>query len=90
MSGQLWCSRPRSQRRRICAYACGSLAGNDLRFVDQRMFGGCRSVRTCAVLPPEIGHIARDRSRPPSTTPRFAQRLRRKRTGLKRALLDQT
>jgi len=64
--------------------------GNELRFVDQRMFGGLSISENGAVLPPEIGHIAPDPFEAAFDDAAFAQRLRRKRTGLKRALLDQT
>ena len=64
--------------------------GNDLRFVDQRMFGGLSISEDGALLPPEIGHIAPDPFEDAFDDAVFAQRLRRKRTGLKRALLDQT
>ena len=64
--------------------------GNDLRFVDQRMFGGLSISEDGALLPPEIGHIAPDPFEDAFDDAVFAQRVRRKRTGLKRALLDQT
>jgi formamidopyrimidine-DNA glycosylase len=64
--------------------------GNELRFVDQRMFGGLSISENGAVLPPEIGHIAPDPFEAAFDDAAFAQRLQRKRTGLKRALLDQT
>ena len=64
--------------------------GNELRFVDQRMFGGLSISENGALLPPEIGHIAPDPFEAAFDDAAFAQRLRRKRTGLKRALLDQT
>jgi formamidopyrimidine-DNA glycosylase len=62
---------------------------NELRFVDQRMFGGLSISENGALLPPEIGHIALDPFEAAFDDDAFAQRLRRKRTGLKRALLDQ-
>jgi formamidopyrimidine-DNA glycosylase len=62
---------------------------NELRFVDQRMFGGLSISENGALLPPEIGHIAPDPFEAAFDDDAFAQRLRRKRTGLKRALLDQ-
>lgn len=64
--------------------------GRELRFVDQRMFGGLSISDDGAVLPPEIGHIAPDPFEPAFHDDDFAVRVRRKRTGLKRALLDQT
>ena len=61
----------------------------ELRFVDQRMFGGLSISEDGAALPPEIGHIAPDPFEEAFDDAVFAARLRRKRTGLKRALLDQ-
>lgn len=64
-------------------------AGPQLRFVDQRMFGGLAVSEDGAVLPPEIAHIAPDPFDPAFDEAAFAARTRRRRTGLKRALLDQ-
>jgi formamidopyrimidine-DNA glycosylase len=61
----------------------------ELRFVDQRMFGGLSYSEGGAVLPPEIAHIGRDLFDPLFDTERTVAALRRRRTGLKRALLDQ-
>jgi formamidopyrimidine-DNA glycosylase len=63
--------------------------GRELRFVDQRMFGGLSISEHGAELPPEIAHIAPDPFEAAFDDELFAVRLRRKRTGLKRALLDQ-
>jgi formamidopyrimidine-DNA glycosylase len=63
--------------------------GRELRFVDQRMFGGLSISEHGAQLPPEIGHIAPDPFEDAFDDAVFTSRLRRKRTGLKRALLDQ-
>jgi formamidopyrimidine-DNA glycosylase len=60
-----------------------------LRFVDQRMFGGLSLSPGGAELPSEIAHIARDPFDPQFALEEVARRLRRKRTGVKRALLDQ-
>jgi formamidopyrimidine-DNA glycosylase len=63
----------------------------ELRFVDQRTFGGLSLVETDAAgLPLPIAHIARDPLDPAFDDDRFAAALRHRRTGLKRALLDQT
>ena len=64
--------------------------GRELRFVDQRTFGGLTVVPGGAVLPSTIAHIARDPLDPAFDDEAFVQALRRKRTGVKRALLDQT
>jgi formamidopyrimidine-DNA glycosylase len=64
--------------------------GPELRFVDQRTFGGLSLSPGGAVLPPEISHIARDPVDASFVDEEFVDALRRKRTGVKRALLDQT
>lgn len=61
-----------------------------LRFVDQRTFGGVALSRGGADLPAEIAHIAPDPLDDAFDQERFHVALRRRRTGLKRALLDQT
>jgi formamidopyrimidine-DNA glycosylase len=60
-----------------------------LRFVDQRMFGGLSLSPGGAELPAEVAHIARDPFDPAFDLADVVARLRRKRTGIKRALLDQ-
>lgn len=60
-----------------------------LRFVDQRMFGGLSLSCGGAELPDEIAHIARDPFDPAYDLPSVVRRLQRKRTAVKRALLDQ-
>ncbi|MET9316499.1 bifunctional DNA-formamidopyrimidine glycosylase/DNA-(apurinic or apyrimidinic site) lyase [Kribbella sp. NPDC003505] len=64
--------------------------GGEVRFVDQRMFGGLSYSEGGAELPAEIAHIARDPFDPLFDPDAAAARIRRRRTGLKRALLDQT
>jgi formamidopyrimidine-DNA glycosylase len=68
--------------------------GTELRFVDQRTFGGL-SVHDGAPGDPDttplvIAHIARDPLDPAFDDDAFHAALRRRRTGLKRALLDQS
>jgi formamidopyrimidine-DNA glycosylase len=91
MSGQFVLSRlgepdPRNLRIRI-AFAD---SGPELRFVDQRMFGGLSLSPDGAELPAEIAHVARDPFDPEFDLDAVAARMRRRRTGVKRALLDQT
>jgi formamidopyrimidine-DNA glycosylase len=91
MSGQLLVVEPASAhekhlRVRI-AFADGGL---DLRFVDQRTFGGLSVEVGGAELPQRIAHIARDPIDPEFDDDAFVRALRRKQTGVKRALLDQT
>jgi formamidopyrimidine-DNA glycosylase len=64
--------------------------GIDLRFVDQRTFGGLLLSEGGAELPVEIVHIARDPLDPLFDEAGFFAALRRRRTGIKRALLDQS
>ncbi len=63
--------------------------GRELRFVDQRTFGGLVVVAGGAVLPDTIRHIAVDPLDPDFDDAGFLAGLRRRRTGVKRALLDQ-
>ena len=65
--------------------------GTELRFVDQRTFGGLSLHDTAPDgLPDVIAHIARDPLDPSFDDEAFHQALRRKRTTIKRALLDQS
>ncbi len=64
--------------------------GPELRFVDQRTFGGLAVSEGGAGLPAEIAHIARDPMDPLFDDAGFVAGLRRRRTEVKRALLDQT
>ena len=116
MSGQLVLQPPdadpeRHLRVRI-ALDGGAAEGRELRFVDQRMFGGLAVVPlvptpdggpggrggrdpgtwtpSAPVLPPSVVHIARDPLDPTLDEKGLVERWRRRRTGVKRALLDQT
>jgi formamidopyrimidine-DNA glycosylase len=62
----------------------------ELRFVDQRMFGGLSVSPGGAELPPEIAHIARDPLDPLFDDDAFVARVRRRASAIKRILLDQT
>jgi formamidopyrimidine-DNA glycosylase len=64
--------------------------GRELRFVDQRTFGGLLVVPGGEPVPPLLAHIARDPLDPEFDDDAFIEAVRRRRTGLKRALLDQT
>ena len=61
----------------------------ELRFVDQRMFGGLSVSDGGADLPQEIEHIARDPLDPEFDDADFVRRVRRRTAGVKRLLLDQ-
>jgi formamidopyrimidine-DNA glycosylase len=69
--------------------------GPELRFVDQRTFGGL-AVEPLVPdsadgrVPESVAHIARDPLDPRFDDADWVRRLRRRRTGIKRALLDQT
>jgi formamidopyrimidine-DNA glycosylase len=68
--------------------------GTDLRFVDQRTFGGLSLHETVPGdpdgLPGPLSHIARDPIDPAFDDDAFHRALRGKRTTIKRALLDQS
>ncbi|MDI6097667.1 bifunctional DNA-formamidopyrimidine glycosylase/DNA-(apurinic or apyrimidinic site) lyase [Actinoplanes sp. NEAU-A12] len=64
--------------------------GPQLRFVDQRTFGGLSVSEGGAELPDEISHIARDPMDPLFDDHAFTARIRGRHTEVKRALLDQT
>lgn len=64
--------------------------GRELRFVDQRTFGGLSVERGGAALPDVIAHIARDPMDPEFDDAAFVAAVRRRDTGIKRALLDQS
>lgn len=81
----------------------GPLPG-ELRFVDQRIFGGVfladmipttdgfpggLSETPLPLIPREAAHIARDPLDPAFSSGHFHHRLRKRKTGIKRALLDQ-
>ena len=69
--------------------------GRELRFVDQRTFGGLALDDLVpddagGAVPETVAHIARDPLDPLFDDAVWVRRLRARRTGLKRALLDQT
>ncbi|MET1071046.1 MAG: bifunctional DNA-formamidopyrimidine glycosylase/DNA-(apurinic or apyrimidinic site) lyase [Umezawaea sp.] len=95
MSGQMLVQQPGSPdekhlRVRI-SFADG---GPELRFVDQRTFGGLALSDIVEVdgtrLPEPVAHIARDPMDPAFDPAAAVRALRAKRTEVKRALLDQT
>ncbi len=63
--------------------------GRDIRFADQRMFGGLSVSPGGADLPPEIAHIARDPLDSEFDDDDFVRRVRKRSAGVKRLLLDQ-
>ncbi|MEU9353643.1 bifunctional DNA-formamidopyrimidine glycosylase/DNA-(apurinic or apyrimidinic site) lyase [Streptomyces griseoloalbus] len=93
MSGQLLVqpqTAPDEKHLRIRVRFTDDLA-TELRFVDQRTFGGLSlHDNTPDGLPDVIAHIARDPLDPLFDDEAFHRALRRKRTTIKRALLDQS
>jgi len=102
MSGQMLVATPdrpdeKHLRIRIAFSDDGvhSPSGTELRFVDQRTFGGL-SVHPLVpavgggLLPAPVAHIARDPMDPAFSLDDAVAAIRRRRTELKRALLDQT
>ncbi len=94
MSGQLLVAPASTQDgphlRVLVRFADG---GPDLRFVDQRTFGGLwvePAGQGPDGLPASLDHIARDPLDPEFEESVFISRLRRRRTEVKRALLDQS
>jgi formamidopyrimidine-DNA glycosylase len=65
-------------------------SGRELRFVDQRTFGGLAVAPLVGGVPVPVAHIALDPLDPAFDDDAFVEGLRRRRTGVKRALLDQT
>jgi formamidopyrimidine-DNA glycosylase len=89
MSGQLLVQEPgRPDERHLRVRL--DLGDRELRFVDQRMFGGLAVSAGGAELPPEIAHIARDPFDPEFDDDLFVRKVRRRTAGIKRLLLDQT
>ena len=92
MSGQLLVQPPEaSDERHLRVRFRFTDGGPELRFVDQRTFGGIALVPTSdAGVPAPVSHIARDPLDPAFDDAGFATALRARRTELKRALLDQS
>ena len=91
MSGQLLVgdpSRPLTPHVRVRITFTDS--GSDLRFSDQRTFGHLSLAPGGAVLPASIAHIAPDPLEPVFDLAAVTARIRARRTGIKRALLDQS
>ena len=91
MSGQLLVGEPeRPLSPHVRIWFTFKDGGPDLRFTDQRTFGYMGVVRDGAELPAPIAHIAPDPFEPAFDPEALARRLRGRRTGIKRALLDQS
>jgi formamidopyrimidine-DNA glycosylase len=91
MSGQLLVRPPDEQlSSHVRVRLTFDDGGPDLRFTDQRTFGHLLLAADGAQLPPIISHIAPDPLETAFDAVWFAARLRSRRTGIKRALLDQS
>ncbi|ASY32589.1 MULTISPECIES: bifunctional DNA-formamidopyrimidine glycosylase/DNA-(apurinic or apyrimidinic site) lyase [Streptomyces] len=93
MSGQLLVQPHAAPAERHLRVRIGfdDALGTELRFVDQRTFGGLSLHETGeGGVPDVIAHIARDPLDPLFDDAAFHAALRRKRTTIKRALLDQS
>ena len=96
MSGQLLVEDPDAPREKHCHALFGLDDGKQLRFVDQRTFGGLQLVEMLpddhsnALIPSVIRHIAPDPLESAFDLRQTVTRMRRKHTQIKRAMLDQT
>jgi formamidopyrimidine-DNA glycosylase len=91
MSGQLLIEPPDTpDEKHLRVRMTFEDGGLELRFVDQRTFGGLAVAIGGADVPAPIAHIGLDPLDPQFDDSAFAARLRRRRTGIKRALLDQS
>lgn len=91
MSGQMLIGPPtRPLSPHVRARFTFTDGGPDLRFTDQRTFGQLLVCPGAATVPTYIAHIARDPLDPDFDVGEFSERLRRRRSGVKRALLDQS
>jgi formamidopyrimidine-DNA glycosylase len=91
MSGQLLIGDPqRPLSPHVRVRLTFTDAGPDLRFSDQRTFGHLSLVAGGAVLPAPIAHIAPDPLEPVFDLAAVTARIRARRSGIKRALLDQS
>jgi formamidopyrimidine-DNA glycosylase len=91
MSGQLLVVPPTTPDQKHLRIRFTFLdGGRELRFVDQRTFGGLAVAVGGGELPEPVAHIARDPLDSAFDEDLVVRRLRERRTGVKRALLDQT
>lgn len=90
MSGQFRVDAAGAPLQRHVRVRVGLDDGRELRFVDQRMFGGLSLSPGGAELPAQLAHIGRDLFDPELDLAAAVRRIRSKRSGIKRVLLDQT
>ncbi len=92
MSGQILVQPPTApdeRHLRVRFALDGADEGREMRFVDQRMFGGLSVSEGGADLPAEIAHIARDPLDPEFDDDLFVRTVRKRTSGVKRQLLNQ-
>lgn len=90
MSGQMLVQAPDAPAERHLRVRFDLGDGTELRFVDQRMFGGLVVSAGGALVPPEIAHIALDPLDADFDDDAFGAKVRRSASGIKRILLNQT
>ncbi|MFZ0530590.1 MAG: bifunctional DNA-formamidopyrimidine glycosylase/DNA-(apurinic or apyrimidinic site) lyase [Propionicimonas sp.] len=91
MSGQFRVDEPGAPLPPQCRVRVAFIDGGpELRFVDQRMFGGLWVSPGGAELPHEVAHIARDLFDPELDRTALIADIRRRRSGIKRVLLNQS
>ncbi len=89
MSGQFRLDAPGVPLQRHARVRISLNDGSELRFVDQRMFGGLSVSLGGAESPPEIAHVAKDLLDPEIDLPALVSRVCTRRSAIKRVLLDQ-
>ncbi|MFC4336934.1 bifunctional DNA-formamidopyrimidine glycosylase/DNA-(apurinic or apyrimidinic site) lyase [Salininema proteolyticum] len=89
MSGQFHAVTEKIPAHRHLRIALRFTDGRELWFVDQRTFGGMEVTEMADGLPERISHIAPDVFDPAYDADRAVERLRAKRSEVKRVLLDQ-
>jgi len=89
MSGQFRLGTPDAPLERHARVLVDLADGVQLRFVDQRMFGGLSLAVGGAELPAEIAHIARDLFDPELDRAALIARIARSGSAIKRVLLNQ-
>ena len=90
MSGQFRLDAPAASLLPNTRVLFDLAAAGQLRFIDQRMFGGLSLSPGGAELPAELAHIGRDPFDPEFDLAGVVRRIRAKRSAVKRVLLDQT
>jgi formamidopyrimidine-DNA glycosylase len=90
MSGQMLVQPPEAPAERHLRVRFALDGPQELRFVDQRMFGGLSLTPLADGAPVDIAHIARDPLDEAFDEAAFVRRVRARGSGIKRILLDQT